>query len=67
MVELDPPIFMKAEYTSSGSAAGYVDRLEILCEVLRKYQEEYDAVALASVIHVPDRYHPRTVRDHNCE
>lgn len=57
VVKLDPPIFMKAEYTSTGAAAGYVDNLLGLWEVLDRYQDEYDAVALASVIHVPHIYH----------
>jgi len=57
VVEVDPPIQMSAEYSSSGSAAGRVEGLERVCEVLRRHRSEYDAVALASVIDVPWEYH----------
>jgi len=57
VVEVDPPIQMSAEYSSSGSAVGRVDGLERICEVLRRHRSEYDAAALASVIDVPWEYH----------
>jgi len=57
VVEVDPPIRMSAEYSSSGSAVGRVEGLERICEVLRRHRSEYDAVALASVIDVPWEYH----------
>lgn len=57
VVTLDPPIRMEAEYTGSGSAAGHVDGLDTLLNALDRYRDEYDAVALASVIKVPEQYH----------
>jgi hypothetical protein len=57
VVEVDPPIQMSAEYSSSGSAVGRVDGLERICGVLRRHRNEYDAVALASVIEVPWELH----------
>lgn len=57
VVEVDPPIQMSAEYSSSGSAVGRVEGLERICEVLRLHRSEYDAVALASVIDVPWEFH----------
>jgi len=57
VVEVDPPIRMSAEYSSSGSAVGRVEGLERICEVLRRHRSEYDAVALASVIDVPWEFH----------
>ena len=57
VVEVDPPIHMSAEYSSSGSAVGRVEGLERICEVLRVHRGEYDAVALASVINVPWEFH----------
>jgi hypothetical protein len=57
VVEVDPPIQMSAEYSSSGTAVGRVEGLERICEVLRLHRSEYDAVALASVIDVPWEFH----------
>ena len=57
VVELDPPIRMRARYSSSGCAVGRVEGLEWLCEVLERHRGEYDAVALASVIDVPKEFH----------
>lgn len=57
VVEVDPPIKMSAEYSTSGSAVGRVEGLNRICEVLRRHRGEYDAAALASVIEVPWEYH----------
>ncbi len=57
VVEMDPPIVMWANYAASGTAGGTIGGLERICDVLDKYQGEYDAVALASVIGVPTEYH----------
>jgi len=57
VVEVDPPIRMSADYSSSGRAIGRVEGLERICEVLRRHRSEYDAVALASVIDVPWEFH----------
>jgi hypothetical protein len=57
VIELDPPIKMRARYSTSGSAVGRVEGVEYLCEVLEKYRDEYDAVGLASVIDVPSEFH----------
>jgi hypothetical protein len=55
VVKLDPPIRMWGEYSSSSRAVGRVDGLERLCEVLSRRRTEFDAVALGSVIDVPER------------
>lgn len=57
VIKLDPPIKMRAEYSSSGSAVGRVEGLERLCEVLHRHRSQFDAVALASVIDVPNEFH----------
>lgn len=57
VVRLSPPIRMRAEYTSSQRAAGIVEGLDRLQEVLDTYRGEYDAVAISSVIDVPSSYH----------
>lgn len=57
VIQLDPPVKMKSLYTNSGSAAGEIESLEYLCEVLSEYREEYDAIAISSVIGVPKHFH----------
>lgn len=57
VVRMDPPIEMKAELSSSGSAVGRIEGLERLCDVLIKYHGQYDAVALSTLIEVPEGIH----------
>ena len=57
MIELEPPVTMKAIYSNSGTAVGRVEGIERLVKVLKNHKDEYDAVALASVINVPSSYH----------
>lgn len=48
---------MRALYSKSGRAVGRIDCLERLCEVLTEHRADYDAVALTSLIQVPERMH----------
>ena len=57
ILELDPPVRMRAIYTNSGRATGEVDGLENLWEALEDHRGDFDAVALSSVIDVPLSYH----------
>jgi hypothetical protein len=57
IVELDPPVKLKAEYASSGRAAGRVEGMQNLVAALEPYRGRFDAIALASVIEVPANYH----------
>ena len=57
VIELTPPLVMISEYTSSSRAAGRVEDLEHVLELLDKHRGEYDAVAISSVITVPTSYH----------
>ena len=57
IIELDPPVRMRAVYTKSGRATGEVTGLENLWEAIEEHQGEFDAVALSSVIDVPESYH----------
>ena len=57
VVQLDPPVQMMARFTESGRAGGEVQNMEYLCQILSEYREDYDAVAIASVIDVPEEYH----------
>jgi len=64
VIKLKPPIRMRARYSSSGSAAGRVEGLERLCEVLTKYRAEFDAIGIASVIDVPKGFHQEYYDSH---
>ena len=55
-VEMDPPIRMRAEYSTSGRAVGRIESLERLCKVLHQHRSEYDAVAISSIINIPKHY-----------
>jgi len=49
---------MYSEYSEvSGCAAGKIEKLENLIKVLEEHRDKYDAVALASTIKVPKKYH----------
>ena len=57
VVALEPPLVMSSEYTGSTRAAGRVEDIDRLFEVLDSRRGEYDAVALSTVISVPFQYH----------
>ena len=57
IIQLDPPVKLRARYTTSGAAAGRVEEFDGLSAILDKYRGRYDAVALSSVIDVPHDYH----------
>ena len=57
IVQLDPSIRLIAEYSASGSAVGRIEELERLCQVLDEYRNEYDAIAISSIITVPPNFH----------
>ena len=52
VVVLDPPLPVRGEYTPSGRAAGTVEDLERVFEVLDTHRGEYDAVALSTLVDV---------------
>ena len=52
LVVLDPPLPVRGEYTPSGRAAGTVEELERVFEVLDTYRGEYDAVAISTLVDV---------------
>jgi hypothetical protein len=54
VIKINPPIYLRAEYSSSGSAVGRVEGLERLLEVLYRRRSEYDAVALASKVDISE-------------
>jgi len=54
VVKIDPPIHMRADYSSSGTAVGQVDGVERLIAALWHRRSEFDAVAIASKIGMAD-------------
>ncbi len=54
---LDPPVRLVSTYTASGRAAGRVDNLSVFQDAIAPYAQEYDALAVSSVIDVPPEFH----------
>lgn len=54
VVVLDNPFAMETGWSSKGRAAGSVANLDQLFEVLARERDSYDAVALTSLIGIPD-------------
>lgn len=59
VVMMDHKMAMNSLYSSSGRAVGRIDYFERVCEVLNEYKSKYDAVALSSVIGVPQNFHAK--------
>ena len=57
VVCLEPPITLKASFSPSGRAVGRVERLENLFDLLEERADQFDAVAVSSVIDVPHEFH----------
>ena len=55
--QLDPPLEMSSSYSGSGSAVGHVAGLARLFEVLDRHRQDYEAIAISSVISLPASYH----------
>ena len=57
VIKLSPPIKMRSEFTEFGTAAGEICGLERVFAVLEEQEGEYDAVAISSIISVPEEFH----------
>lgn len=57
VVMLEDKMLMRSLYSSSGRAVGKIDYFDRVYDVLTKYRPQYDAVALSSVIKVPENFH----------
>lgn len=57
VIVLDPPVNLTSKYSSSGRAVGEVEQLDSIVKTLDEYKDQYDALALSSVIKVPYSYH----------
>jgi len=54
---LDPPLELTATYADSGRAVGVGYGIDRLLDLLAETRDDYDAVAISSLITVPDGYH----------
>ena len=57
IIKLDPPLRMAAEFMNSGRAAGEINGLERVLAVLDENCNNFDAVAIASVIQLDEETH----------
>ena len=57
IVRLNPPVVLISEYSDSGRAVGSVSGLDRVLTLLTNCRDDFDAVALSSVIRVPSDYH----------
>ena len=63
VIVMDDKVLMRSLYSNSGRAVGRIEYLELLCEILEKYRSKYDAVALSTLIEVPEHFHEDYFRD----
>ncbi len=59
VVRMESPVRLTAQYSNSGRAAGRVENFDAITDVLEAERPFYDAVAIASVIDVPEHYHQK--------
>lgn len=52
--QMEEPVKMLAAYTDTGRAAGSVNNLDKLLKKLKNHRDEYDAVAISSVVDVSE-------------
>jgi len=57
IIRLSPPIEMRTAYAKSGRAVGEIGNLSGLFELCKKRRNDFDALAISSVIKVPPNYH----------
>lgn len=57
IAEIDPRFRMISEYTQSGAAAGKIEGIDHVFDLLDSRPDEFDAVAITSVIEVPRELH----------
>jgi len=55
VIEMEKPIQMQAEYSTSGRAIGTIKGIERLLKILDKYRQDYDAIALTSTIDIEEK------------
>ena len=59
LYKLDPPLELTATFSASGRAVGSGRGIDRLFELLKETADDYDAVAISSLIGVPDGFHEK--------
>lgn len=57
VIKMEQPVRLSTRYTDSGRTVSQIDNFKTLYDVLEKERNHFDAVAIASVIDVPEDYH----------
>ena len=57
IIKLSPSIHMTSKYSSSKRAIGDIKNINNLFSILRQHEGSYDAVAISSIVKVPENYH----------
>ncbi|RJQ57334.1 MAG: DUF3326 domain-containing protein [Desulfobacteraceae bacterium] len=57
VIKMEDRVRMRSLFSKSGRATGRIDFLEYLFEVIEEHRSEFDAVALTSLIDVPEHFH----------
>ena len=57
VVRLESPVKMRVRFSTSGRAAGRVESIDSLWKLLEERRDDFDAVALSSIINVPSSFH----------
>ena len=57
--KLDPPMELNASFSASGRAVGSGRGIDKLFELLEQTADDYDAVAISSLVGVPDGFHTK--------
>lgn len=63
VIKMNDKVSMRSLYSSSGRAVGRIEHLEYLCEILKEYRSQYDAVALSTLVDFPDHFHKDYFRE----
>ena len=63
VLTMDDKVLLRSLYSNSGRAVGRIEYLEVLCKILEQYRSKYDAVALSTLIEVPEHFHEDYFRD----
>ena len=57
IVKLNKNLELRSIFTRSGRAVGEIEQFEGLCDILDEWRGQYDAVAISSMIDVPEEFH----------
>ncbi len=63
VIKMNDKILMRSFYSSSGRAVGRIEYLEYLYELLKECRSQYDAVALSTLVEIPEHFHKDYFRE----